>query len=57
MMMVGEIISFPGEKTPVATGGSAGLPTQIPGAAATVSNTAIATGGISGGNMIVPDCK
>lgn len=35
--------------------GSTGAYTQVPGAAATVSNAAEATGGVSGGNFIEPD--
>ncbi len=35
--------------------GSAGLQTQVPGAMASVSNLARATGGIKPGNVLLPD--
>ena len=44
-----------GGQTPTATPGSAGVNSQVPGAAATVSSLAGATGGINGGNLVEPD--
>ncbi|MBD5163513.1 MAG: hypothetical protein HDT09_02275 [Bacteroidales bacterium] len=35
--------------------GTAGIPSQVPGAPTTVSQTAGATGGIAGGNLVEPD--
>lgn len=42
---------------PSVTKGSAGLMTQVPGAMASVSNLASATGGIGPGNLAESDTK
>lgn len=47
----GEVVSFV-EASLEPSKGSAELPTQVAGAAATVSQAAEATGGIKAGNMI-----
>lgn len=54
--MDGVVVKFPPSShrlTP--TKGSAGLSTQVPGAIASVSNLAGATGGIKPGNVLSPD--
>lgn len=48
---MGEHIVF-AEDAPHPTAGSAGLATQLPGAAATVGNLARATGGIGPGRLV-----
>ena len=51
--MDGEVVKFPNKSAyPKLVTGSAGLYTQLPGAATTVSNIAGATGGINSGNLI-----
>lgn len=56
--MKGEIVKFPPEgKRLEPTAGSAGLRTQVPGAMASVSNLASATGGIAPGNLVQTDSK
>lgn len=56
--MKGEVVKFPPEgKTLRPTKGSAGLCTQVPGAMASVSNLARATGGIAPGNLVKIDSK
>lgn len=56
--MNGEVVRFPpsGYGIGVCTG-SAGLPTQVPGAMTSVSSVSAATGGIGSGNMIDTDTK
>lgn len=50
----GEVVTtVAGNNTP--SPGTAGLETQVPGRAATVSDAASATGGIAGGNFVEPD--
>lgn len=51
---MGEHIKFV-EKSLCGTKGSAGLATQIPGAASTIGNLASATGGIKPGNLVSTD--
>lgn len=56
--MDGVVVKFPPSShrlTP--SKGSAGLPTQVPGAIASVSNLAGATGGIKPGNLAQRDTK
>lgn len=56
--MRGEVVKFPSEgKRLQPTTGSAGVRTQVPGAMASVSNLAMATGGIGAGNLVETDCK
>lgn len=56
--MNGEVIKFPkSEQQPHRITGSAGLATQLPGAASTVSNLASASGGIKPGNIAERDTK
>lgn len=58
--MKGEHITFPGDrkdKGAQACTGSAGLKTQIPGSATTVSALAQATGGIGPKGMVIRDTK
>ena len=56
--MDGEVVKFPSDgKRLRPVKGSAGLRTQIPGAMASVSNLAGATGGIAPGNLIQTDSK
>ena len=56
MMMEGVVVKVvSGHLTP--TTGSAGLRTQLPGAMASVSNLASATGGIKPGNLAQSDNK
>ncbi len=56
--MKGEVVKFPPEgKRQHPTKGSAGLRTQVPGAMASVSNLARATGGIAPGNLVQTDSK
>lgn len=56
--MKGEVVKFPPEgKRLKPTTGSAGLITQVPGAMASVSNLASATGGIAPGNLAQTDSK
>ncbi len=56
--MDGEVVKFPPEgKRLKPTTGSAGLRTQVPGAMASVSNLARATGGIAPGNLVQTDSK
>ena len=56
--MTGEVIQFPPEgKRLTPTTGTAGLRTQVPGAMASVSNLASATGGIAPGNLVQTDSK
>ncbi len=50
-----ETLNFPTGAATAPSNGTAGLSTQLPGAAATVSNAAGATGGIAPGNLIEPD--
>ena len=52
--MEGEVVKV-GGTNPTPTPGTAGVQSQVPGAAATVSNAAGATGGIAGGNFIEAD--
>ena len=52
--MDGETVNV-GGTNPTPTPGSAGVSSQVSGAAATVSNLAGATGGIDGGNLVQPD--
>lgn len=53
-----EVVKFPPEgKRLKPTTGSAGLRTQVPGAMASVSNLARATGGIAPGNLVQTDSK
>ena len=56
--MKGEVVKFPpdGKKVKPTTG-NAGLRTQVPGAMASVSNLARATGGIAPGNLAQTDSK
>lgn len=56
--MKGEVVKFPpdGKKVKPTTG-NAGLRTQVPGAMASVSNLASATGGIAPGNLAQTDSK
>ena len=56
--MKGEVVKFPPEGKKVKpTTGSTGLRTQVPGAMASVSNLASATGGIAPGNLAQTDSK
>ena len=56
--MKGEVVNFPPEGKKVKpTTGRAGLRTQVPGAMASVSNLASATGGIAPGNLAQTDSK
>lgn len=56
--MITEVVKFPAEREQARpTTGSAGIQSQIPGQAATVSGLAGATGGIKGGNMVETDVK
>lgn len=56
--MKGEVVKFPPEgKRLHPVPGSAGLKTQVPGAMASVSNLASATGGIAPGNLVEPNSK
>ena len=56
--MKGEVVKFPPEGKKIKpTTGSAGLRTQVPGALASVSNLARATGGIAPGNLVKTDSK
>lgn len=56
--MKGEVVKFPPEGKGVRPArGSAGLCTQVPGAMASVSNLASATGGIAPGNLVQTDNK
>ena len=59
--MEGELVKFPqgrgAQPVGLPTFGSAGLRTQLPGGAATVSNLASATGGVGPGNMAQRDTK
>ena len=56
--MKGEVVKFPPEGKKVKpTTGNAGLRTQVPGAMASVSNLASATGGIAPGNLAQTDSK
>ena len=51
--MEGEVIKFPNKSAyPRLVTGSAGLMSQLPGVATTVSNIATATNGINSGNLI-----
>lgn len=52
--MEGEVVNVGGQN-PTPTPGSAGVNTQVGGAAATVSNVAGATGGIGAGNLVQTD--
>jgi hypothetical protein len=51
-MAIEEHIQFPTQRPQVPTKGSAGLATQCPGAAVTVSSMAAASGGIHPGALI-----
>ena len=54
--MNGEVVKFPASvRQHLPTAGSAGLATQVPGAPASVSNLASASGGIKPGNLIERD--
>lgn len=56
--MNGEVVRFPSAGYSLEpNNGSAGLPTQIPGAMTSVSSVSAATGGIGSGNMIDTDTK
>ena len=56
--MKGEVVKFPPEGKKIKpTTGCAGLRTQVPGAMASVSNLARATGGIAPGNLVKIDSK
>lgn len=55
--MDGVVVKFPPSSRLTPTRGSAGLQTQVPGAMASVSNLAGATGGIKPGNLAQRDIK
>lgn len=56
--MEGEVVKFPrSNQQPRVTTGTVGLATQVPGAAATVSNLSKASGGIKPGNIVERDTK
>ncbi len=55
--MRGESVRFAEHSGVTPVKGSAGLPAQLPGMATTVSNTANASGGIAGGNLIKTSVK
>lgn len=48
-------MNFPNGEALSASTGAAGLESQLPGIASTVSNAAAATGGIAAGNLVEPD--
>lgn len=56
-LMEGEIVKFPKGTLMPPSKGSAGLPTQIPGGIATVSNVAGASGGLRPSGLMQRDIK